>query len=118
MQTQFKQLFFISASWNGLCDLFFPINRHGQNYFFGSAFVFLTAGSLIFQRKKVEGFWLSYWIADTPPEEFSEIIKDAQENLSTDFKSEINKRFSLEEGYKAIDFYKNNMTSGKVLFVP
>jgi NADPH:quinone reductase-like Zn-dependent oxidoreductase len=78
----------------------------------------VTAGSLIFQRKKVEGFWLSYWIADTPPEEFSEIIKDAQENLSTDFKSEINKRFSLEEGYKAIDFYKNNMTSGKVLFVP
>ncbi len=78
----------------------------------------VTAGSLIFQRKKVEGFWLSYWIADTPPDEFSEIIKDAQENLSTDFKSEINKRFSLNDGFKAIDFYKNNMTNGKVLFVP
>lgn len=78
----------------------------------------VTAGSLIFQRKKVEGFWLSYWIADTPKEEFDEIVRDAQENLSTDFKSEINKRFSLDDGYKAIEFYKNNMTSGKVLFVP
>ncbi|HMV42324.1 MAG TPA: zinc-binding dehydrogenase [Leptospiraceae bacterium] len=77
----------------------------------------VSAGSLIFQRKKVEGFWLSYWIADTPKEEFAEIVRDAQENLSTDFKSEINKRFSLDDGYKAIEFYKNNMTSGKVLFV-
>jgi hypothetical protein len=25
---------------------------------------------------------------------------------------------SRRYGYKAIDFYKNNMTSGKVLFVP
>ena len=30
----------------------------------------VSAGSLIF-KEKVEGFWLSYWIADTPPEEFS-----------------------------------------------
>lgn len=78
----------------------------------------VTAGSLIFQRKKIEGFWLSYWIADTSPEEFSAIITDAQENLGTDFKSEINKRFSLDDGFRAIEFYKQNMTSGKVLFVP
>jgi len=78
----------------------------------------VTAGSLIFQRKRIEGFWLSYWIADTPADEFTAIIKDAQENLSTDFKSEINKRFSLDDGFKAIEFYKNNMTSGKVLYIP
>ena len=77
----------------------------------------VNAGIMIFQRKKIEGFWLSYWIADTDPKEFAEIVKDAQENIGTDFKTEVQKKFKLEDGFSALEFYKNNMTKGKVLFI-
>jgi NADPH:quinone reductase len=76
----------------------------------------VNAGAMIFQKKKIEGFWLSYWIADTEPNEFAKIVLDAQENISTDFKTEVQKTYSLDSGFEALEFYKNNMTKGKVLF--
>ncbi len=76
----------------------------------------VNAGAMIFSKKQIEGFWLSYWIAETEPSEFSKIVIDAQENISTDFKTEVQKIYSLDAGFEALDFYKNNMTKGKVLF--
>jgi NADPH:quinone reductase-like Zn-dependent oxidoreductase len=95
--------------WNGKLVIYGALSEEA---------VAINAGAMIFQKKKVEGFWLSYWIADTPVDEFNEIVIDAQKNISTDFKTEVQKTFGLDKGFEALEFYKKNMTKGKVLFKP
>lgn len=75
-------------------------------------------GILIFQKKSVSGFWLSYWIGSLSKEMFIHHTREAQNLLSTSLKSEVHKRFSLREGYEAIEYYKLNMSAGKILIQP
>ncbi|MCC5814185.1 MAG: zinc-binding dehydrogenase [Leptospira sp.] len=75
----------------------------------------VNAGVMIFQKKVIEGFWLTNWIQEIGLKEFHKEAKKVQEKLGTTFHSEIQKTFSVEEGEKAIEFYKKNMSNGKVL---
>ncbi|MCB1177241.1 MAG: zinc-binding dehydrogenase [Leptospiraceae bacterium] len=78
----------------------------------------IVPGLLIFQDKKIEGFWLTYWLVATPREEFLKYTVEVQNLLDECFHSDVNKRFPLEAGIEALEFYGNNMTAGKVLFQP
>ena len=75
-------------------------------------------GILIFQKKSVSGFWLSYWIGSLSKEMFLHHTKEAQNLLTTSLKSEVHKRFPLSQGYDAIEYYKTNMSAGKILIQP
>lgn len=78
----------------------------------------VNAGLMIFQNKKIEGFWLSSWIYNKGYQNVIELAQKAQKYLKTDLRTEIKRKFLIEEGYQALDYYKNNMTGGKILIVP
>ncbi|MDZ4728100.1 MAG: zinc-binding dehydrogenase [Leptospira sp.] len=78
----------------------------------------VNAGMMIFQNKKVEGYWLSSWIYSLGLEEFQKQAKDAQKYLKTIFQTKINKRYALEDFAEGLEYYKNHMTEGKVVFAP
>lgn len=78
----------------------------------------VNAGIILFQNKKVEGYWLSSWIYSIGVEEFQKQAKEAQKYLKTIFQTKINKKYPLEEFQEALEFYKNHMTEGKVVFAP
>jgi NADPH:quinone reductase len=78
----------------------------------------VNAGILLFQNKKIEGFWLSSWSYQKGYSEMIQIAKEAQKFLSTDFKTEIQKWFTISDGFQSIEYYKNNMTGGKVMIRP
>lgn len=76
----------------------------------------VSPGILIFQNKKIEGFWLSTWIRCLEIEKFQSIAREVQNLYPECFSSQVNKIFPLETGYQALEFYKKNMTEGKILF--
>lgn len=75
-------------------------------------------GIFIFQNKKIEGFWLSSFLMQKGSGEMAKIAKEVQELIAQDFKTQIFQELPLDEGYNALEIYKNNMSKGKVLFVP
>lgn len=78
----------------------------------------VNAGIMLFQNKKIEGFWLSSWIYEIGIEEFQKQAREAQSYLKTIFQTKINKRVPFAEFKEGLEFYKNHMTEGKVVFVP
>ncbi|MDF3820773.1 zinc-binding dehydrogenase [Leptospira sp. 96542] len=78
----------------------------------------INAGIMIFQNKKVEGFWLSSWIYQIGLKEFQNQALEAQKHLKTIFQTKINKKFDFENFEEGLEFYKNHMTEGKVVFGP
>lgn len=69
---------------------------------------------LIFKLKVVTGWWLSDYVRS--PENVAVIFPRTFERLAKKiFKTEVAQTFSHEKYGEAIEFYKNNMTKGKVL---
>ena len=75
-------------------------------------------GSLIFEGKRVEGFWLSAWLKKKSLLARGRIAGHVQKLLATGLKSEIRARYPLEDAARALREYAADMTSGKVLLVP
>ena len=75
-------------------------------------------GKLIFESKKVSGFWLSEWIARQHILKLLGVFNKIQKYLSGTYSSSISKRASLENAVDAIKTYRENMTSGKVIVKP
>ena len=72
-------------------------------------------GDLIFQGKQIRGFWLNVEIAE--PTRAIAVATAMMTNLAAGvYKTEVAKRFKTSEYAEALDFYKKNMTAGKVLF--
>ena len=72
------------------------------------------ATDMIFKRKVVQGYWLNYDFND--PKVGKELFKAAFENFEEGvFKTPISARYPQEQFKEAIDFYKKNMSAGKVL---
>lgn len=78
----------------------------------------VNSGIILFQNKKIEGFWLSSWIYEIGISEFQSQAKEAQKYLKTIFQTKINKRVPFSEFEEGLKFYKSHMTEGKVVFVP
>ncbi|EMY77035.1 oxidoreductase, zinc-binding dehydrogenase family protein [Leptospira weilii serovar Ranarum str. ICFT] len=75
----------------------------------------LHAGMMIFQDKKLEGFWLSTWVPQQTPYKIWKISKELRSLAKKELKTDIAARFPLEKASEAIDNYAANMTKGKVL---
>jgi NADPH:quinone reductase-like Zn-dependent oxidoreductase len=73
---------------------------------------------LMYERKAVEGFWLSHWVADRGLLSLAKMALTAQKLAATAFVTEVRTRVGLEGAAEAIEAYKHDMTAGKVLIVP
>lgn len=74
--------------------------------------------SLIFEAKRVEGFWLSQWLRSQNPVRTFLSARRVQKLLGTDLKTEVRARLPLERAKEGLEQYAQQMTGGKVLFVP
>lgn len=74
--------------------------------------------SLIFERKRLEGFWLSDWLRSQNVVEKFITSRRVQHLLAAELQTEVRARLPLEEAARGLADYTSNMTGGKVLFVP
>lgn len=75
----------------------------------------IHAGMMIFQDKKLEGFWLSTWVPQQTPYKIWKLSKELRSLAKKELKTDIASRFPLEKAVEAIEHYAVNMTKGKVL---
>jgi NADPH:quinone reductase len=78
----------------------------------------IDPGSLIFERKHLEGFWLSAWLRGNNLLSQLRIANQVQKLLAGELKTEIRARLPLERAGEGLAQYAANMTAGKVLLVP
>ncbi|HSM87735.1 MAG TPA: zinc-binding dehydrogenase [Candidatus Limnocylindrales bacterium] len=74
--------------------------------------------SLIFEGKRLEGFWLSEWLRRRNLLAQMRVAGEVQKLLGSDLKSEVQARLPLEEAARGLEQYALHMTAGKVLFMP
>ena len=74
--------------------------------------------SLIFEDKRVEGFWLSKWLLEMNPLSRLLVAGRVQKLLASELKTEVRARLPLERAAEGLRQYKHEMTGGKVIFVP
>ena len=72
-------------------------------------------GSLIFEQKQLEGFWVSGWLRKRSILGQFRIARQVQKLLASDLRTEIRARYPLEEVTRALQEYAANMTGGKIL---
>ena len=75
-------------------------------------------GKLIFESKKITGFWASEWIASQSIFKLLGTFKKIQKVLAQELQNTIRSRVSLEDTYDGLTQYLENMTLGKVLVQP
>ena len=74
--------------------------------------------SLIFEDKRVEGFWLSKWLLEMNPLRRIVVAGKVQKLLASELKTEVRARLPLEQAADGLRQYTREMTGGKVIFVP
>jgi NADPH:quinone reductase-like Zn-dependent oxidoreductase len=80
--------------------------------------VTLDPSSLIFEGKRVEGFWLSAWMRRRNILSQLRIASQVQKLLGSDLKTEIRARLPLEKAADGLSQYATDMSAGKVLLAP
>lgn len=78
----------------------------------------IDPASLIFEGKRVKGFWLSEWLRHRSVLGKLKLGRQVQSLLADDLKTEVHARLPLEKVTSAREEYSANMTSGKILLVP
>jgi NADPH2:quinone reductase len=78
----------------------------------------LDPRSLIFERKRVRGFWLSDWMRRTSALKKFSASRSVQKHLKDELRTEIRARLPLEQAAEGVRLYERDMTGGKILFVP
>jgi NADPH:quinone reductase-like Zn-dependent oxidoreductase len=73
---------------------------------------------LIFEGKRVEGFWLTGWMRQRNLVSQVLVARAVQKLLAGELKTEFQARFPLEQAAQALRQYATNMTAGKILLVP
>jgi NADPH:quinone reductase len=77
----------------------------------------LNPGEIIFNQRRVEGFYLSRWVAHQNLLTLLGMQRQLYQ-LGDLTHAKIQARFPLEDGQAAIAAYQANMSAGKVLFTP
>lgn len=72
---------------------------------------------LIFERKSVEGLYLSDWMRDRNLLRQIRVATQVQKLLASDLKTEIQAHYPLEHVSRALQNYAAHMTAGKVLLM-
>jgi NADPH2:quinone reductase len=75
-------------------------------------------GALIFENKKVSGFWLSDWITHQPMLKLLRSFNRIQKVFMHNHKTTVHQRVSLQDTEKGLSLYLQNMTAGKILLKP
>ena len=78
----------------------------------------IDPASLVFEDKRVKGFWLSEWLRHRSVLHQLKLGRQVQSLLADDLKTEVHARLPLEKVASALEQYAANMTLGKVLLVP
>ncbi|HEX8853150.1 MAG TPA: zinc-binding dehydrogenase [Pyrinomonadaceae bacterium] len=78
----------------------------------------LHPGSLIFESKRVEGFWLAQWITSLGFLSRLKTSRAVQRLLRAELKTEVRARLPLEQAAAGLRQYAEHMTGGKILFIP
>jgi len=78
----------------------------------------IDPASLIFEGKRVEGFWLTAWLHQRSVLSQLRVSRQVQRLLAGDLKTEIQARLPLEEAARGLEQYAANMTGGKILLLP
>ncbi len=78
----------------------------------------IDPASLIFEGKRVEGFWLSAWLRQKNMLGQLLVSRQVERLLASDLKTEILARLPLEEAMRGLEQYAANMTAGKILLLP
>lgn len=63
----------------------------------------------------IRGFILGSWLGTITPAEHKEISSNYSAYLKNELSSSTSKEFKLEDFEKALKYYQDNMTEGKVL---
>jgi NADPH:quinone reductase len=74
--------------------------------------------SLIFEGKRLEGFWLTAWLRRKNIVRRFGISRQVQGLLAGDLKTEIRARIPLEDAARGLEQYAARMTTGKILLMP
>jgi len=75
-------------------------------------------GSLIFEQKRVEGFWLTGWLRSKNMLSQLRVVGRVQKLLARELKTTFQARLPLEQAPRALQQYATNMTAGKILLLP
>ncbi len=78
----------------------------------------IRPSDLIFQKKSVDGFWMSDWSAERNLIQMFMAFNNIQKFLKDELQSTIYARYPLAQYREAITDYNANMSKGKVLFTP
>jgi NADPH2:quinone reductase len=78
----------------------------------------IDPSSLIFEGKRVEGFWLSAWLRQRSLIRQLQLARQVQRLLAGELKTEVQARLPLEEVARGLALYNNDMTAGKILLLP
>ncbi|MCB1385434.1 MAG: zinc-binding dehydrogenase [Nitratireductor sp.] len=79
----------------------------------------LEPGQLIFQRKRIEGFWLATWLRDTPPGEKLAAFDAVQSRFASgQWATQVAARVPLAEVHARLPGLLAGPNAGKVLIVP
>jgi NADPH:quinone reductase-like Zn-dependent oxidoreductase len=71
--------------------------------------------ALIQGNKRIENFYLGTWASQRNILQNLSTAKKVQELAAQELRSKIQRSFPMEEAQKALEFYKENMSGGKVL---
>jgi NADPH:quinone reductase-like Zn-dependent oxidoreductase len=72
----------------------------------------------IYERKRVEGFWLPRWVERKSLLGRIRMAMGVQKHLDEEFEVRLQARVGLEGAAEAIEVYKKDMDAGKVLLLP
>jgi len=75
-------------------------------------------GQLIFQDKKIEGFWLTNWMDEKNLISSLKLWRRVQNSLEDELTSEVRSQYALHDIQKAIEEYQGRMSGGKILLRP
>ena len=75
-------------------------------------------GKLIFEKKKISGFWLSEWITHQHMLKLLFTFNKIQKYVSEKHQTSIHKRVSLKDAVDGISLYIEKMSAGKILVKP
>lgn len=75
-------------------------------------------GSLIFEQKHMEGFWLTSWLMSKSMLGQFRLARQVQSLLNSDLKTDFRAKVPLNDVAPALQQYGSNMTAGKILIVP
>lgn len=78
----------------------------------------IAPGDLIFERKKVEGFWLAEWGKKGFRKEQLRALVEVPALVGRELETPVRARLPLESAGEAVRIASSDMTAGKVLFVP